>query len=122
MQYKTVHEEYKDGPFDVKVWYAPEFVPLADLFDDTVCDIKEMEQKVDSGNASWFVAGVDYYYQGHEVGTSSVGGFYYEEWEEDALNMGLDGALSDIKDEAKESAIKEISSLKDSIQKDFAHA
>jgi len=122
MMNKTIHDTYEDGPFKVQVWYAPEFVPLADLFDDTAYDIKEMEQKVDTGNASWFVAGVDYYYQGHEVGTSSVGGFYYEEWESDALDMGLDGALADMKDEAKDYAMKEVLKLQDSIQKDFAHA
>jgi len=122
MMHKTVHQEYKDGPFDVKIWYAPEFVPIADLFDDSICDIRELERKVDRGDASWFVAGVDYSYKGHEVGSSSVGGFYYEEWESDALDMGLDGALDDMKDEAKDEAMKEIVSLQDSLSKDFAHA
>lgn len=120
--HKTIHNTYEDGPFKVQVWYAPEFLPLSDLFDDAVSDIEEMARKVDSGNASWFVAGVDYYYQGHEVGTSSVGGFYYEEWEEDALDQGLDGALADMKEEAKDHAIKQIQDLKTSIEKDFAHA
>ena len=58
--HKTNHEEYTDGPFEVKVWYAPEFVPIRDLFDDTVNNVDEMEQKADKGEASWFVAGVDY--------------------------------------------------------------
>jgi hypothetical protein len=120
--HKTIHEEYKDGSFDVKVWYSPEFVPLADLYDETVSDIKEMEQKVDTGNASWFIAGVDYFYKGHEVGSDTLGGNYYEEWEEDALNEGLSGYLEDMKANAKDQAFKNIKELKADLEKDFALA
>ena len=122
MMNKTIHDTYEDGPFKVQVWYAPEFVPLADLFDDTAYDIKEMEQKVDTGNASWFVAGVTYSYNGHEVGSASLGGNYYEEWEDEALDSGLCGYLDDMKAEAKEDALKAVKELQASLEKDFAHA
>ena len=122
MDYKTTHQEYKDGPFDVKVWYAPEFVPIADLFDDTCNDVDEMARKVDTGNASWFVAGVTYSYNGHEVGSASLGGNYYDEWEDEALDAGLSGYLDDMKAEAKEDALKAVKELQASLEKDFAHA
>lgn len=117
--HKTVHKEYKDGPFDVKVWYSPEFVPLSDLFDDTVNNVNEMAQKVDSGNASWFIAGVDYSYEGHEFASESLGGNYYEEWEEDALDEGLGGYLEDMKATAKEEAQKNLNDFLMKVQVDF---
>ena len=118
--HKTNHEEYTDGPFEVKVWYAPEFVPIRDLFDDTVNNVDEMEQKADKGEASWFVAGVDYFYKGHNVGSDSIGGNYYEEWEEDALNEGLGGYLADMKANEKDEALKHMKELKNNMSKDFA--
>ena len=118
--HKTNHKEYTDGPFEVKVWYAPEFVPIADLFDDEVSNIKEMEIKADKGEASWFVAGVDYFYKGHNVGSDSLGGNYYEEWEDDALDSGLGGYLDDMKANAKDQALKNVKELKNSMSKDFA--
>lgn len=122
MVHKTVHEEYKDGSFDVKVWYSPEFVPLSDLYDDTAYNVNEMAQKVDTGNASWFIAGVDYFYKGHEVGSDSLGGNYYEEWEEDALTEGLGGYLEDMKANARDEAFKNIKELKADLERDFALA
>ena len=122
MVHKTVHEEYKDGSFDVKVWYSPEFVPLSDLYDDTAYNVNEMAQKVDTGNASWFIAGVDYFYKGHEVGSDTLGGNYYEEWEEDALNEGLGGYLEDMKANARDEAFKNIKELKADLERDFALA
>ena len=120
--HKTNHETYTDGPFEVMVWYSPEFVPLADLYDETCHNIEEMARKVDTGNASWFIAGVDYFYKGHQVGSDSLGGNYYEEWEEDALNEGLGGYLADMKANAKDEALKTIKELKADLNKDFALA
>ena len=112
---------YKDGPFDIKISYGPEDTPVADFFDDTVSDIKEMERKLERGDAVHFIAKVEAFYNGHEVGSTSLGSNYYESptYEEDALEEGLGGYLNDMIDEVKEQAFKEIALLKNSIMKDF---
>jgi len=118
--YWTKHKEFKKGHFDVKVSTSPEFVPVGDLFDDTMFNIKEMEQKIDRGDAVWFQTKAEFFFDGHLMGSGSAGGFYYEDkYEDELIEEGLDGCLEDIIYRAECEAITNVASLQKKINETF---
>jgi len=120
MNYWTKQKEFKKGHFDVKVSTSPEFMPVGDLFDDTVFNIKEMEQKIDRGDAVWFQTKAEFFFDGHLMGSGYTGGFYYEgKYEDELIEEGLDGCLEDIIYEAECEAITNVASLQKKINETF---
>ncbi len=77
-----------------------EDIPVRDLFDDTCYDIKEMEDKVNSGQLDWFMLRARVFVEGLEVGDAIVGGFMYE----DAREVLKDGTAEDLISQAIEEA------------------
>ena len=88
------------GDLEVVVDKSWEDCPIRDLFDDTVFDIKEMEDKVNSGELDWFMLRARVFVEGLEVGSSIVGGFMYE----DARETLRDGTAEDLIYQAIEEA------------------
>ena len=117
-KYTTWVKEYKDGNFDVKVGYFPEDSYVGDSFDDTCFDIEEMARKIEYGFLDWFVARVQYMYDGVEMGTSYLGGCLYEDAEK-AIEEGLDGYLEDMLDEARGEAQTRALEMVERLKKDF---
>ena len=111
-------KEFKDGHFDVKVGYFPEDIYVGDCFDDTCYDIEDMARKIDSGYLDWFVARVQFLYDGREMGSSYLGGCLYEDAEK-AIEEGLDGYLEDMIDEARDEANAEAVRMLDRLKADF---
>ena len=64
--------------FDVIVDKTWEEISLRDCFDDTCYDIRDMEDKVNSGFYDWFTLRVRVLVDGHELGSSYLGGCLYE--------------------------------------------
>ena len=101
MNYWHKHKEFKKGAYDIVVSYSPEMEGLDGFFDDTEYNIKEMTNKIDRGDAVWFMVEVKALLNGIELGRDVVGGFYYEDkYEDEVIDEGLDGYLEDMVEEA----------------------
>ncbi len=88
------------GDLEIVVDKTWEDIPVRDLFDDTCYDIKEMEDKVNSGELDWFMLRARVFVEGLEVGDAIVGGFMYE----DAREVLKDGTAEDLIYQAIEEA------------------
>ena len=117
MYYHTV-KEFKRGKFDVVVSWGHEDTPLDMLFDDTCHDIQEMARKIDSGLLDYFVARVQFFYNGVETGCDYLGGCLYEDVNK-AFEDGLDGYLEDMIERAEAESIVYVAELKENILADF---
>ena len=118
MSHTTWVKEYKDGKFDVKVGYFPDDAPVEHTFDESCYDIKELTTKIDMGDLDYFVARVQYLYDGIEMGTSFLGGCLYEDANK-AIEEGLDGSLEDMLDEARDEAKGRCREMVERLKKDF---
>ncbi len=88
------------GDLEIVVDKSWEDCRIRDLFDDTVFDIKEMEDKVNSGELDWFMLRARVFVEGLEVGEHICGGFLYE----DAREVLKDGTAEDLVQQAIDEA------------------
>ena len=97
--YDTLATMQRDG-FEIIVDKTWEDIPLADLFDTSIdpdtgrpyYDVEQMASDIDRGNLDYFMLRVRVLLQGHELGSSYVGGFLYE----DASEVLRDGVAEDM--------------------------
>ncbi len=82
---------YEREGFDVIVDKTWEEISLRDCFDDSCYDIRDMENKVNSGELDWFMLRVRALVDGHELGSAYLGGCLYE----DAREVLSDGTAED---------------------------
>ena len=116
--YDTLAVLQRDG-FEVIVDKTWEDIPLGDLFDTSIdpdtgkpyYDIEQMARDIDRGNLDYFMLRVRALVDGHELGSSYVGGFLYE----DASEVLRDGTAEDMiweaVAEAKREALRLVGSL-----------
>ncbi len=110
----------RDG-FEIIVDKTWEDIPLADLFDTSIdpdtgkpyYDIEQMARDIDRGDLDYFMLRVRALVDGHELGSSYVGGFLYE----DASEVLRDGTAEDMIWEAVAEAKKEALRLVGSLSK-----
>ena len=88
------------GDLEIVVDKSWEDMPIRDLFDDSCYDIKEMEDKVNSGQLDWFMLRARVFVEGLEISDAIVGGFMYE----DARETLRDGTAEDLIYQAIEDA------------------
>ncbi len=88
------------GDLEIVVDKSWEDIPIRDLFDESCYDIKDMEDKVNSGQLDWFMLRARVFVEGLEVGDAIVGGFMYE----DARETLRDGTAEDLIYQAIEEA------------------
>jgi len=88
------------GDLEIVVDKSWEDCSIRDLFDESCYDIKEMEDKVNSGQLDWFMLRARVFVEGLEVGDAIVGGFMYE----DARETLKDGTAEDLIYQAIEEA------------------
>lgn len=108
MRYYDTLAEYERDGFTVIVDKSWEDIPLRDCFDDSCFDIKEMEDKVNSGLLDWFFVRVRVMVEGLELGSACLGGMLYE----DARECLTDGTVEDLIYEALTEAKKDVYRLK----------
>ncbi len=89
------------GDLEIVVDKSWEDCSIRDLFDDTVFDIKEMEDKVNSGELDWFMLRARIFVEGLEVGSSIIGGFMYEDARETLRDGTAEDLIAQALDEAK---------------------
>ena len=96
------------APFDIIVTVKPEFVPIADLFDDSIdpdtgqsyYDVDYMNRQVELGEAEWLMVKVECRLNGQEIGSSVLGGAFLPE-DYDLKSFVYDnGMIDDAKAEA----------------------
>ena len=116
--YTTWVKEFKHGVFDVKVGYFPEDSYVGDCFDESCYDTAEMARKIDMGLLDWFVARVQFLYDGREMGSAYLGGCLYEDAHK-TIEEGLDGYLEDMIAEAADEAQNEAVRMLDRLKADF---
>jgi hypothetical protein len=100
MRYYDELATYEREGFTVIVDKSYEDLSLRDCFDDSCYDIKEMEDKVNSGYLDWFMLRVRVFVEGNELGSAYLGGCLYE----DAKECLTDGTAEDIIYEAMKEA------------------
>ena len=88
------------GDIEVVVDKTWEDCRIRDLFDDTCCDIEDLENKVNNGDLDWFMLRARVFVEGLEVGEHICGGFLYE----DARETLKDGMAEDLIYQAIEEA------------------
>lgn len=107
MRYYDELARYERKGFDVIVDKTWEDIAIRDCFDDSCYDIREMEQKVDSGELDWFMLRVRVLFEGHEFGSACLGGCMYE----DPMEVLRDGTAEDLIWEAMIEAKEEVQRL-----------
>jgi GH15 family glucan-1,4-alpha-glucosidase len=90
--------------FEVIVDKTWEEIHVQDCFDDECYDIKQICEDIDSGKLDWFMLRVRVLVEGHELGSSYLGGCLYE----DAREVLSDGTAEDQIYMAIEEAKKEV--------------
>lgn len=118
MHWYTVAEK-QDGPFKVVHSWTYEDSSPRDSFDESCYDLDEMCRKIDAGYLDWFVARVQYFYDGVEMGSDYLGGCLYDNVNE-AFRDGLDGYLEDMEFRAREEAQKRANEMMSKLMRDFA--
>lgn len=106
---------YQREGFEVIVDKTWEDIPLADLFDTSIdpdtgkpyFDVEDMARRIDRCELDYFMLRVRVLLQGHELGSSYVGGFLYE----DASEVLRDGTAEDMIWEAMREAKEEARKL-----------
>ena len=82
---------YEREGFDVIVDKTWEEIDVADCFDDSCYNIQELRDDINSGKLDWFMLRVRVSVDGHELGSSYLGGCLYE----DAREVLGDGTAED---------------------------
>jgi len=116
----TLLEESRNG-LDVIVDKSWEDLPLDQLFDTSIdpdtgkpyFDLDEMARDIDRGDLDYFMLRARVLYQGHELGSSIVGGFLYK----DAREVLTDGTAEDLIYEAMREAQTAIVDLREGLSK-----
>ena len=96
------------APFDIIVTVKPEFVPIADLFDDSIdpdtgqsyYDVDYMNRQVELGEAEWLMVKVECRLNGQEIGSSVLGGAFLTEDYDLKAFVYNNGMIDDAKAEA----------------------
>jgi hypothetical protein len=89
--YETIADTQR-GPFTVIVDCSWEDLHPRDCFDDSVTDIQQLCEDIDSGKLEWFMLRVRVLFQDVELASEYLGGCLYA----DAREVMLDGTAEDI--------------------------
>lgn len=118
MRHWTKVASREQGPFEIVHSWTYEDCSPRDCFDESEYDTQEMCRKIDSGLLDWFVARVQVFYDGIEVGSDHIGANLYEDVNQ-AFAEGLSGYLEDMEAEALAEAEARLAQLKQRIAADF---
>jgi hypothetical protein len=111
MRYWDELASYQREGFDVIVDKTYEDLNPRDLFDDTVSDIDEIIKDIDRGHLEWFMLRVRALVDGHELGSSYLGGMLYEDPSECLTDGSAEDMISEAIAEAKREALRLVGSL-----------
>jgi hypothetical protein len=104
---------YQRDGFEIVVDKTWEDLHPRDCFDDSVTDIQQLCEDIDSCKYDWFMLRVRVMLDGHELGSHYLGGCLYE----DAKDVLTDGTAEDCIYAAMEEAREEARRLVGSLQR-----
>jgi hypothetical protein len=104
--YDTIAEFEREG-YTIIVDKSYEDLHPRDCFDDSVTDIKELCEDIDSGKYDWFMLRVRVLVEGLELAEEYLGGCLYS----DAREVLSDGTAEDIIDQAMTRAQERVYAL-----------
>ncbi len=104
MRYYDELARFERDGFDVIIDKTWEELSVQDSFDESCFDIKELCEDIESGKLDWFMLRVRVCIDGHELGSSYLGGCLYS----DAREVLSDGTAEDQIQLAIEEAKKEV--------------
>jgi hypothetical protein len=106
--------------FSVIIDWTYEDAPLDSMFDETVSDIEDMARRCNAGIDTHYIARVRVFYDGHEMGSSTLGSCYaYDCDPADDIEAGISGYLEDMIEEAMDEARGEAVKMLDRLKADF---
>ena len=108
--YDTLATMQRDG-FEIIVDKSYEDLSPRDCFDDSVTDIEEIIKDIDRGHLDWFMLRVRALVDGHELGSSYVGGMLYEDPKEVLQDGVVEDMISEAVAEARKEALRLVGSL-----------
>ena len=112
MRYYDELARYEREGFEVIVDKTWEEINVADCFDDTCYDIDDICRQIEHGQLDWFMLRVRVCVEGHELGSSYLGGCLYS----DAREVLSDGTAEDQIFMALEEARKQVYPLMRKLQ------
>lgn len=112
---KSVHRL----PYEIEVSWAYEEIPICEIFDDAVTDVREMERRCDAGVDTHFVVRVQAFWQGYELASDTLGSCYARDCApEQEIQAGLGGYIEDLIDDVVAEADRELIQLNRAIRDD----
>jgi hypothetical protein len=113
-------KRFKEAQFDVVVDWTYEEAALGDCFDETVTDLEDMIRRCNDGTDTHYIARVRVFYDGHEMGSATLGSCYaYDCDPADDIEAGIGGYLEDMIAEAMDEARSEAVAMLDRLRADF---
>ena len=112
MRYYDELARYEREGFDIIVDKTWEEISVQDCFDDTCYDIDDICRQIEHGQLDWFMLRVRVCVEGHELGSSYLGGCLYS----DAREVLSDGTAEDQIFMALEEARKQVYPLMRKLQ------
>lgn len=113
-------KRFKQDQFDVIVDWTYEDAALGDCFDETVSDLEDMIDRCNRGIDTHYIARVRVMYDGHEMGSATLGSCYAVGCDPaDDIESGIGGYLVDMVDEAVDEARSEAVKMLDRLKADF---
>jgi hypothetical protein len=108
MRYYDTLAEFEREGYDIIVDKSYEDLHPRDCFDDSVTDIKQLCEDIDSGRLDWFMLRVRVLVEGLELADEYLGGCLYA----DPKEVLTDGTAEDIIDMAMSRAKQQVYRLK----------
>jgi len=114
--------ELQKEMFTIHIDWTYEDAPICVMFDDTICDIDEMEQLCERGIDSHYMTRVSVFFEGLKIEELIVGSCYASgiSPDEDIENEYKFGYISDFVDTAMENARDECKNLAHRLNESFA--
>lgn len=120
MQHWYEAKRFTQDQFTVIVDWTYEHAALGDCFDETVSDLEDMIRRCNDGTDTHYIARVRVMYDGHEMGSATLGSCYAVGCDPaDDIESGIGGYLVDMVDEAVDEARSEAVKMLDRLKADF---
>ena len=120
MRYWHEAKRFTQDQFTVIVDWTYEDAALGDCFDETVSDLEDMIDRCNRGIDTHYIARVRVMYDGHEMGSATLGSCYAVGCDPvDDIESGIGGYLVDMVDEAVDEARAEAVKMLDRLKADF---
>jgi hypothetical protein len=120
MRYWHRAKQFEKDQFSV-IWdWTYEDAPLAEMFDDSIFDIQDMEDRCNRHTDTHYVARVRFFYDGLEISKVTLGSCYAKDCDPEVdMNSGLSGYMTQLMEEAESEARERCAEMLENLKRDF---